>query len=260
MLTTTASYRIIAGDLDRSLGATARKPDVARETEHYLANIGKVTTVEGLLADERLFAYAMKAFGLGEMAYAKAFMRKVLAEGIDDRGSFANGLTDSRYREFAEAFNFARHGAAATSFQRAQQGVVDRYLRQTLEEDAGRQNEGVRLALYFQRKAPDVSSVYGLLADPALREVARTALGLPPAMGTADIDRQAEMIARRLDIADLKDPGRLHKLVERFTSLWELSRPSAPPYPPVVLIGQTVEAAIRPDLIASLQKLKRGGH
>jgi hypothetical protein len=43
----------------------------------------------------------VEAFGLGDMAYAKAFMRKVLAGGVKDSDSFANKLTDPRYRELA---------------------------------------------------------------------------------------------------------------------------------------------------------------
>ena len=90
------------------------------------------------MADGRLYNYAMKAFGLQDMAYAKAFIRKALTEGVDDDDSFANKLTDPRYSDFVETFNFARHGAATTVFDRTRQGTVDRYLRQTLEEDAGK--------------------------------------------------------------------------------------------------------------------------
>lgn len=259
MLTAATGYKLIATDLARSLAATAKKPDVARETAYYLANIGKVTSIDDFLADDRLFSYAMKAFGLGEMTYAKAFMRKVLSEGVDNRNSFANKLVDPRYREFAETFNFARYGAITTSFQRTQQGTVDNYIRQTLEEDAGRQNEGIRLALYFQRKAPELSSVYGILADRALLTIVQTALGLSPSTSAADIDRQAEMIEKRLDVADFKDPVKLQKFIDRFISLWEWANPSARPNTAAIIIGQPIEFGIRPDLLATLQSLKLGG-
>ena len=98
MLTTAATYRMVANDLARSLDTTSKRPDVARETAYYLKNIGNVKSIDDFLGDDRLFAYAMKAFGLQDMSYAKAFMRKVLTEGIDDRRSFANSLTDVRYR------------------------------------------------------------------------------------------------------------------------------------------------------------------
>lgn len=259
MLTTATAYRLIANDLPRTLASTAQKPQVAREAEYYLASIGDVKSIDDFLADDRLFAFAMKAFGLGEMTYAKAFIRKALVEGIDDPRSFANRLADPRYREFVQTFNFDRYGAATTSFERAQQGTVDNYIRQVLEEDAGSRNEGVRLALYFQRKAPSLTSVYGILADRALLTVVQTALGLSPVTASADIDRQAEMISRRLDVEELKDPEQLKRFIDRFLSLWEIANPSAPQVSPAILIGLPVEAGIGPSLLTSLQNLRIRG-
>ena len=138
---------------------------MARETAYYLDNIKNVKSIDDFLADDRVFAYAMKAFGLQDMTYAKAFMRKVLTEGIADSDSFANKLADKRYREFADTFNFAEFGTTTTIFDVTRQGTVDRYVRQTLEEDAGGKDEGVRLALYFERKAADLTSPFSILAD-----------------------------------------------------------------------------------------------
>jgi len=176
VLTTTASYRLLASDMTRSLERTAATPTVERDSVRYLDRIGTIKSIEDFLADDRVFSYAMKAFGLGDMVYAKAFMRKALEGGIDDKESFANSLADKRYRDFVETFNFARYGETATVFTRTQQGTVDKYVQQTLEESAGAQNQGVRLALYFQRKAASIDDVYDILADPALLKVVQTAL------------------------------------------------------------------------------------
>jgi hypothetical protein len=259
VLTTSVSYGIIAANLERSLSAAAAKPLVARETAYYLEHIEAVKSIDDFLADDRLFAYAMKAFGLQEMTYAKAFMRKVLTEGIADDDSFANKLADKRYREFADAFNFEQFGATTTIFEVTRQGTVDRYVRQTLEEDAGGQDEGVRLALYFERKAGALTSPFGILADPAMLKVVQIALGLPATMSLLDIDRQAEMISARLDIEDLKDPQQLATFLKRFTNLWEVANPNAPASTPALQIGQPIEVGIGGDLMASLQNLKLGG-
>lgn len=259
MLTTNASFRMIASDLPRALGMTAAKPQVARETEYYLKTIEKTKSIDEFLADDRLFSYAMKAFGLGDMAYAKAFMRKVLTEGISNPDSFANKLTDRRYREFAETFNFAEFGSTTTIFDSTRQGTVDRYLRQTLEEDAGRQNEGVRLALYFQRKASSLTSAYTILADPALTKVVQTALDLPAASSAMDIDKQAQLIASRLDLADFKDPDKLSAFLDRFTNLWSLRNSAAASSLPAIIIGQPIEAGISASLLATLQNIRLGG-
>ena len=110
MTSTYLTYRMYAQDLTKSLARTASKPDVAREEKYYQDNIGKVTSVDEFLNDRRLFAYAMKAHGLEDMTYAKAFMRKVLESDLTDAKSFARQLVDSRYAIFANSFSFTTDG------------------------------------------------------------------------------------------------------------------------------------------------------
>lgn len=373
-MNTLTSYQLISRDLSRSIDRIEAQPMVKRETEYYLANIGKVKSVEEFLKDDRLFRYAMKAHGLEEMTYAKAFMKKALEGGVSDKNSFANKLTDKRYaefvrsynfadlgkdatsynmanqptvarytlwatqagvppsnpvlkedndyftanigkvksikefvnndklyqyamkaygladkigekdlmiemleggiddpnspanvspdkrfKEFVSVFNFVRNGEKTTSEVAAKQPAVDKYMRQTLEQDAGQQNEGVRLALYFARSAHKINNPFDILADKALATVVRTALGLPDSLATADIDRQAKMFEERLDFEDFKDPAKLEKFVTRFTALWEIKNPSSPQAGPALLIGQTAAQGISIDALMTLQRVKLGG-
>lgn len=260
MLSASVSYRVISENLDRSLQVTAKRPLVAREAAYYLANIEKIKSVDEFLANDRVYQFAVKAAGLGEMAYAKAFMRKVLTEGIDNPRSFANTLADSRYREFAKTFNFARYGASATTFERTRQETVDRYVRHTLEEEAGAQNEGVRLALYFERKAASIQSPLGILADKALLKVVQTTLGISEMTALMDVDKQAEMIEKRLNVTDLKDPDKLGRFLNRFINMWDLqqSRAAGPASGPAMLMGGPM-VGIGSNLLASIQSLKLGG-
>ena len=56
---------------------------------------GKVKTIDDFLSNYKLFSYAMKAYGLEDMAYAKGLMRKVLEGGITASKSLANTFTAS---------------------------------------------------------------------------------------------------------------------------------------------------------------------
>lgn len=259
MSTTISTLRQLTANLPRAIAQVRSNPQVDRESEYYLSTISKVRSIDDFMRNDRVYRYALKAFGLEEMMYGKAFIRRVLSEGIDARESLANRLADPRFREFAEAFNFARYGSTTTAFARTQQGAVDRYLRQTLETDIGRDNEGLRLALYFQRKAPSVSSAYGLLADRALLEVTRVALGLSASTGSIDIDRQADLINKRMDIADLKDPAKLDKMLNRFAALWDIERPATPGSPIVGLVSGDSSTAIGLDILGRLQAKRKGG-
>lgn len=253
MQTAYAAYRSISSDINKAITRTADAPAVKREVDYFKANIEKIKTIDDFLKNDRVFRFAMKAYGLSDMSYAKGFIRKILTEGVDASGAMANRLKDTRYREFAKAFNFAKYGEFATSFAAAKSGAVERYLRQTLEETAGASNEGVRLALYFKRTAPNLKTTYGILADPALYKVAQVVLGLPEGQ-RASVDAQQKLIDRKMSLADLKDPAKLERLLTRFTAIYDAKYASPAPAESL-LSGSSPGLSL--DLLFTLQGVKR---
>jgi hypothetical protein len=253
---TVTRYQQIARNVDRTLNTLAQRPDVKRESDYFLANIRSVKSAEDLLKNDRLYTFAMTAFGLKDMIFGKAFMRKVLTEGVEGPRSFALQLSDPRFRDFAEAFNFARYGATATAFDRTQQGTVDRFIRIQLEADAGRSDEGLRLALYFQRKAPEVSSIFGLMGDPALYKVIQTALGLPASYSNTAIDTQAAFIRSKIDIKDFEDPAKLDTFITRFAARWQASNGNPAQAAPIVGLSRPTLTSFDNSLLLSMQLLK----
>jgi hypothetical protein len=258
MLSTFTSYTMIAKDLTRSLSLKAAETTNARETEYYLENIGNIKSIDDFMADKRIYNYAMKAFGLDDMAYAKGYIRKVLTEGVADTDSLANRVLDERFKRLAKTFDFEAKGEEATQTEDAKQGVVDRYVRQALENDAGEDNTGVRLALYFERMAPEINSAYDILADEALSEFVRTTFGLPEEMASQDIDKQAATVAKVLDVKALQDPQEVTHLIQRFTVMYDVENDTATD-PILNLFSTTTQASISDDLLYALQKLKHGG-
>jgi hypothetical protein len=256
MIGTVARFQQIARNVDRTINTLAQRPDMKRESDYYLANIRGVKSADDFLKNDRLYNFAMTAFGLKDMIYGKAFMRKVLTEGLDGPKSFALQLSDPRFREFAEAFNFARYGSAATAFDRVQQGTVDQYIRIQLETDAGKSDEGLRLALYFQRKAPDVDSVFGLMGDQALYKVVRTALGLPSSYSNTDVDTQAAFISSKIKLDDFKDPAKLEIFVTRFAARWQAANGTAQQSAPQVGLSSSMLTSFDNSLLLSMQLLK----
>jgi hypothetical protein len=223
MTSTIQAYRAMTQNYARVLETTQSSSMVKRETAYYREKIGSISSIDEFLSDAKVYRYAMQAFGLDDFTYAKGFVRRALEGGIDDDKSLANRLTDPRFKEFVTAFNFARYGADTTKFSRTQEGTVDRYMRQQIEINAGRDNEAIRLALNFERKAPEVTSAYGLLANQALLKVVMTALNLPTGFNSYNIDKQADYISSKLNIADLKDPAKLKTFIERFATMWDVT-------------------------------------
>jgi hypothetical protein len=244
------------------------KTRVKEESTYFHDAMSKVGNIGDLLADKRLIAYVLKAYGLEGESVPNNVLRQVLASDPQDPKSFVSKLNDSRYRDLAAAFNFRSDGnIARTPQQQAQTRAeaiktADLFLNQTMESEAGNQSEGVRLALYFRRKAPNINTAFDILADKALLEVVRNALGLPASMSQMDIDLQAKQLEKRLNFADFKDPAKLDKFLAKFGALYDQSNSSASAASPASLIlgtnGDNAPIGFSESLLASFQGLRLG--
>ena len=223
MTTTTSAYLAVSQNLSRYQAMTAAEPAVKSATAYYEANIGSVTSIKDFVDNYRLLSYALDAYGLGDQINNTALITQVLQGGVSNPKSLANTLSNSNWRAFAAAFNFADGGSSASSANAVQTTTSD-YAEQQLESDQGAQNGvGVQLALYFQRVAPTVNNEYGILADPNLLEVAQTIFGLSPSTSAQSLDTQAKELSQLMPISDLKDPAKLKQLTERFTAMYDLT-------------------------------------
>ena len=230
---------------------------VQGETDYYMANVTKLTSIDDLMGDKRLLNYALSAFGLDPQTEDPARLRTLLEGGIRDPDSPANKLDNKAYAAFVAAFNFEQYGKDATTYVAAGQTTVDKYMRQTLEEDAGQTNEGVRMALYFQRKAPSLTDWYQVLADKALSQVVRTAFGMPDTFASADIDKQVKLFESKFDIKDFADPAKLDKFITRFTTMYEIQNPTSTATTSVsVLFSQPTTIGVSTDLMMAMQQMK----
>ena len=128
-----------------------------------------------------------------------------------------------------------------------------------MEQKAGDQNEGLRLALYFTRKASTITSAYQILADKALTQVVQTAMGWSPTISSSDIDAQAKMITDKIDLTDFQDPTKVTKFVQRFAAMWDATQAQSDnsTNPALVLIGSAAtSASLDTDMLATLQNIK----
>ncbi|MEP3301058.1 MAG: DUF1217 domain-containing protein, partial [Roseibium sp.] len=112
MISSYQTYTFYTKDINETLSRAAADSIVSREAQYYSDTIGSITSIDEFLDNDRVYAYAMKAYGLEEMAYAKAFIRKVLESDLTDTSSFANLLSDTKYKALAAAYDF---GGTVTS-------------------------------------------------------------------------------------------------------------------------------------------------
>ncbi|WEZ84199.1 DUF1217 domain-containing protein [Rhizobium sp. 32-5/1] len=175
MVSTFIDYNLITRDMRLSLQRTSEQTLVKREADYYKANIGNVTTIDEFMDDYRLFNYAMKAHGLEDMAYAKAFMRKVLESDLSDEESYANMLTDERYRKFAEAFNFSSDTSVVQS-DAQEDAVIGLYNQSYVNQDAAVKTDSA----YFNAAIDLVTNTDQIWQNDRLKTYVMTAFGLDP--------------------------------------------------------------------------------
>lgn len=261
MLSTTASYLAIQNNMPAQLKAAAASPQNKADTAYYLANIGKVTSITQFVNNYRLFSYAMNAFGLSDMTYAKGLMTKILQGGATNPSALANTLGNAAYKAFAQTFDFTGQGPGVTSTTAVTSGVTARYLQQSVNTTAGQTNAGVELALYFTQNASSITNLYGLLADKNMLKVVQTAFGLPTS-ASQNIDAEENTLSKYVSVADLKNPAKVKQIAERFTAMYDATgqNTSAATSSIAQIFGSSGSSSgISSDLLLSLQGLRLGG-
>ncbi|MQB43958.1 DUF1217 domain-containing protein [Rhizobium sp. ICMP 5592] len=231
---------------------------------YFATNIVKVTSVTDLLADSKLTDYILKANGIDPKTVDTATLKKAFASDPSDSKSFINTDDGAQFKNIVNAFNFDTDGNLTnTKLGTAQnQGTIaetnDLFLHQTLEDQEGETNTGVQLALYFQRKAPDINSIYDIMGDTALYQVITTTYSLPSSMSSMDVDTQAKLLAKFVDVSDLQDPTKVNKLLQRFSAMYDLANNTTSSTSPALSILQgssSSSVGISGDTLLSIAQL-----
>lgn len=232
-----AGWAFLNRTKERQEASFAATPGIDRAARYFQDKIAGIETADGLVSDRRLLRVALGAFGLQDDLDNRAFIRKVIEDGVSDRGALANRLSDKRYLAFATAFAHLSPMSDATRPQDLADRMVTQFKTRAFEVAVGEQDENMRLAMTLQRDLPGLVSQYGsdtarwfgVLGNPPLRKVLETALGLPKEFGALDVEEQAKRMRGAMqkrfgasEIEKLAAPEILEKLTQRFLVMSQL--------------------------------------
>jgi hypothetical protein len=207
-------------------------PEMARDTDYFRANIGKVATADQLVNDRRLLKVALGAFGLEGDINNKAFIKRVLTDGTQSKTALANKLADKRYAQLSATFGFDQKLPATQGTDFATK-VLAAYKARSFETAVGNQDDNLRLALNAQRElAPLAASTVSentkwlsILGSAPLAQVFQKALGLPSGTSALNLDQQlglyktkAAAVFGSSGVSQFADPDKAETLVKRFLS------------------------------------------
>lgn len=246
--------RFLTGAEREKAGETA-----TTEIEYFEKQMETITTVDQLLADSRTVNFLLESQGLDPKSVAKDDLKQMFASDLDDPKSYVNQLSDKTFAKIVSSFNFDIEGnltpdTVGTVQQRSDVlQTVNSYYRQTLEEEQGSSNEGVRLALYFERKASSITSAYDVLGDTALLNFFKTAYNLSTYFSSMDLEKQAATVEKFVELDQLSDPDYVQKVIQRFTALYDSQNGAA--NSPALSILQGGSYSINPDTLLAVAQL-----
>ncbi|ABV95091.1 protein of unknown function DUF1217 [Dinoroseobacter shibae DFL 12 = DSM 16493] len=233
-----AGWTFLNRTLEAQKEAFGQSTQYRREEDYFRANIGNIETAEQLVADRRLLAFSLSAFGLDADLPNKFFIQKILSDGTSDNAALSNRLSDKTYREFSDAFGLGQGQVRKTQQTSFADEIIQKYETQKFEESVGNVNDDLRLALNLKREISDLASsdmserakLFTVLGSPPLRTTFETAFRLPSAFAGLDIDRQVTVLEEKLEsafgdasISQFKDPDLSERLIQKFLLQSELS-------------------------------------
>lgn len=224
-----AGWHILQRTEERQMQIVAKDSLVQRELGYFRDRIEVTTSAEDLAGDYRMLRVALGAFGLEDDIPNRAFIKKVLESDLQDNKSLANRLSDKRYLQLAQAFDFNEGGPGddadfATRISQA-------YLEREFERRIGANDEGLRLAMTARRdltaiadrESSDRTLWFEALANPPFRKVLEGAFGFGSAYGKLPVDRQVDEFMKAAErnfstssLKDLAQPEQQDRLIQRF--------------------------------------------
>ncbi|MFK0161263.1 DUF1217 domain-containing protein [Rhizobium sp. NPDC090279] len=264
---TSINSLISAYSKSKTFGLTGEMRDKAVKdakdaATEFSKSIAKVKTVDDLLADKKLTEFILVANNIDPKSVDKSALKKAFTADPEDAKGFLNTQAGQQFKAMVNVFNFDAKGNLTTAKiesgqnKGARLATNDLYLHQTLETQQGGSNEGVRLALYFQRKAPQVNSVYDIMSDPALYNVIKTTYSLPASMSNMDVTRQAAMLEKLFPIKDLHDAGKVNNLLKRFSAVYDAANGANTTSPASAILTRGSGTGMSADLMLSIAQLR----
>ncbi|NTF44744.1 DUF1217 domain-containing protein [Rhizobium rhizogenes] len=228
----------------------------------FSKSIAGVKSVDELLADKKLTDFILVANNIDPKTVDKATLKKAFAADPEDAKGFLNTQAGQQFKAMVSVFNFDAKGNLTNAKMEASQNKGARlatdnlYLHQTLETQQGASNDGVRLALYFQRKAPQINSVYDIMSDPALYNVIKTTFSLPASISNMDVTRQAKYLEKLVPIKDMHDAGKVNTLLKRFSAVYDATNGANTASPASAILNRGSGIGMSGDLMLSIAQLR----
>ena len=247
-----AGWRFLTRTQDVQSASLAATPQMARDMAYFRETIGQVTSAAELVQDFRLLRVALTAYGLQDDLPNRAFIQRILEDGVVNEDALSNRLADKRYRAFAQDFGFGTGLLPLSRLPGFADRLLARFEAQSFEQAVGEVDGDMRLALNAARELPEIAAEGGrdstlwlrVMGNTPLRSVFETAFGLPTSVGTLDLDRQLSIFQDRAEaafgegsVSQFTDPERMDELVRLYLTRSQIAQVSAMTTPAAIALS-----------------------
>jgi hypothetical protein len=203
-------------DEARNVTTTAAEPVVKRAVDAFTAGVNGAKTVQELLANPAVMQVLLTAGGLSDQIPYTALASKALQSQLSDPKSLANTLSDTRWKQVVQTYDFANKGLSVIKQPAVLGTIANAYAEVTWRKSLDAKTPGLSNALAFRKEASTITSVDQILGDPVMRNVVTIALGIPLQIAFQPLEAQEKAVSARLDINKFKDPKFVESFVQRY--------------------------------------------
>ena len=205
--------------------AYAADSSSASDIAYFKSVAPTLTTPAKLLANYRALSFVCTAYGLGTQVEQTAILQKLMTQDPTKTTSLAYQLSDNAYRVFANALsNWSPPPLSTASGVNA---AIAGYQQNSFDTSVGTDSTSLQEALYFTQNAKGATTIYQLMADPALLNVVTTALGIPAAFGNLTFDQQVAILTPRVDMKQFQTTAGVAKFVNQYLAMDEVNQITA---------------------------------
>ncbi len=213
------ALRLAEKNRDREIARTGKEPETLRDIRAFTKALGKATSIDQALSQPAVLKVLLTANGLADQLAYPALAKKVLLSDPADPKSLVNRLGSARWTAAVKTFDFAANGLSALTSPKVVKTLTDGYTEVAWRNGLEKKTPGLADALDFRERARSFTSAIQILADPVMRRVVTTTLGIPQQIAFQEIDAQERAVAARLDVSKLQDP----KFVDGFSQRYLLA-------------------------------------
>lgn len=206
-----------SGEETKALARIATQPAQKRAMEQFRKAVEKAPDIKTALKDPRVLQVVTTALGIPDGATQPGLAMRALLSDPSDTRSLVNRLSDTRWKDAAQALQLGTKGLDALKDSKVQATLEEGLQRAQWQDDLEEKQTGLGDAVVFQDRAATVGgNVYTVLGDPLLRRVITGALGLPDSIAVQSVETQARAVQSRLDLDKLNNPKEVQRLAERY--------------------------------------------